>query len=60
MDTTDSDHDGLTDAQENVWYKTNPLLADTDGDGYLDREEIENGYNPLGPGVCPTTSCIVQ
>jgi|GEM_PF-3661731 len=60
IDTTDSDHDGLTDAQENVWYKTNPLLADTDGDGYLDREEIENGYNPLGPGVCPTTSCIVQ
>jgi len=31
-------------------YKTDPLLADTDGDGYSDGSEVKNGYNPLGPG----------
>jgi hypothetical protein len=41
----------LRDWEENL-YKTDPLNPDTDGDGYLDGEEINSGHNPLvrGPG----------
>jgi hypothetical protein len=46
----DSDDDGLSDYEEMFIYNTFPLVSDTDGDGYLDGEEVENGYNPLGPG----------
>ncbi|MDD4902118.1 MAG: trypsin-like peptidase domain-containing protein [Patescibacteria group bacterium] len=43
----DSDHDGLSDAQE-AQLGTDPRNPDTDGDGYLDGSEVVNGYNPLG------------
>ena len=46
----DSDQDGLSDADEINVYGTNPLKSDTDGDGYLDGDEVKNGYNPLGDG----------
>ena len=46
----DADKDGLTNYEEIFKYKTNPLVADTDGDGYNDKAEIEAGYNPNGPG----------
>lgn len=36
---TDSDHDGLSDAEETV-HGTNPLDPDTDHDGLLDGEEV--------------------
>ena len=45
----DFDHDGLTNAQEQL-YGTDPQNPDSDNDGYLDGEEVANGYNPLGPG----------
>jgi hypothetical protein len=45
----DSDSDGLTNAQETT-YGTDPLKADTDGDGYLDGDEVANGFNPIGSG----------
>lgn len=44
--SVDTDHDGLTDAQERV-YGTDPHNPDTDGDGYKDGEEVKNGYSPL-------------
>ncbi len=47
---TDSDDDGLDDYTEIKVWQTNPLDPDTDGDSYLDGIEVENGYNPLGPG----------
>lgn len=47
---TDSDDDGLTDADEYRRHKTDPSDADSDNDGYDDKNEIENGYNPLGSG----------
>jgi len=47
----DSDQDGLTDAEELNIYQTNPLQADSDGDGYLDGDEVKAGYNPLGEGL---------
>lgn len=46
----DSDGDGLPDVWETTVYRTDPLRVDSDGDRYNDREEIANGYNPLGPG----------
>lgn len=41
----DSDSDGLTDIEE-VLYGTNSLSPDSDGDGYLDGNEVFHLYNP--------------
>jgi len=46
----DSDDDGLTDKDEVQIYNTNPLDPDTDGDTYLDGQEVKSGYNPNGAG----------
>ncbi len=46
----DSDGDGLSDGDEVIIWKTDPLNPDTDGDGHADGKEVYNGYNPLGPG----------
>lgn len=43
---TDDDNDGLADTEEDQ-YATDPRLADTDGDGRTDGEEIGEGRNPL-------------
>lgn len=45
--TQDSDKDGLTDIEEEL-YKTDPGVVDTDADGYSDDLEIDNLYNPAG------------
>jgi hypothetical protein len=49
----DTDSDGLTDVEETVVYSTNPRLPDTDGDGFLDGNEVFHRYNPNGtaPGT---------
>ena len=47
MTSLDSDSDGLLDGEE-ASYGTNPLLADTDGDGLSDAAELRtHGTNPL-------------
>lgn len=43
---SDTDGDGLTDAEETSIYKTNPSNPDTDGDGYIDGDEVRNSYDP--------------
>lgn len=43
--TTDSDQDGLTDAEE-LELVTNPFNSDTDGDGLSDLEEFRRGVSP--------------
>ena len=45
---TDSDGDGLTDAQE-LRYGTDPLNTDTDADGYSDATEVANNTNARNP-----------
>jgi hypothetical protein len=45
----DSDADKLTDLEEEL-YQTEKRKPDTDGDGYLDGEELINGYNPKAAG----------
>lgn len=47
----DTDSDGISDIDEVKIYKTNPELADTDGDGVNDGIEIMGGYNPLDTKV---------
>ena len=47
INEADSDHDGLIDYYEVNVSKTNPLLADTDGDGINDGDELPLGLDPL-------------
>ena len=48
--SADTDNDGLSDREEVKVWNTNPLNPDTDGDTYLDGAEVDQGYDPLGPG----------
>jgi hypothetical protein len=48
IEDTDSDGDGLTDAEENQ-LGLNPANPDTDGDGVPDKVEIDNGTDPKNP-----------
>lgn len=52
---TDTDSDGLTDDQEN-YFGTDINKPDTDGDGFKDGDEVENGYNPNGTGSLELTN----
>lgn len=45
----DSDRDGLTDDEEAL-YGSDRNRRDTDGDSYVDGDEVANLYNPLVPG----------
>lgn len=43
----DTDADGLTDQAEQNVYRTDPMIADTDGDTVSDGEEVLGGTDPL-------------
>jgi len=45
----DTDSDGLSDYDEEYIYGTSIYLPDTDSDGYLDKQEIDSGNDPLCP-----------
>lgn len=45
QEEVDSDGDGLSDRKEAI-YATDPDNPDTDSDGYLDGEEVRNGFSP--------------
>ena len=45
----DTDSDGLLDIDETQIFRSNPLKADTDGDGLRDGAEVRNRTNPLKP-----------
>jgi len=46
---TDSDHDGLTDVEEAL-YGSDKLKRDSDGDSYIDGEEVSNLFHPAVAG----------
>ncbi len=48
LEDNDTDNDGLSDRME-LNFHTNLIIQDTDGDGYLDGDEIKYGYDPLDP-----------
>ncbi len=48
--TLDSDGDGISNRDELGIWGTNKDLVDSDFDGYDDKTELENGFNPLGQG----------
>lgn len=48
----DSDNDGISDDEEAI-YGTRTDLADTDGDFYSDKQEVEYGWDPLNPELWP-------
>ena len=50
INKTDTDDDKLFDYEEVRVYKTDPLNPDSDGDGFIDGEEVLGGYDPLGSG----------
>jgi hypothetical protein len=53
-ENNDRDHDGLTDAEE-LNVGTDPTKADTDGDGFSDFLEFQNGSNPMDNLSVPMT-----
>lgn len=50
----DDDNDGLLDVDEVTQYGTDPLLADTDGDGFDDAMELAYGSDPTPGGSSST------
>ena len=49
----DTDGDGLSDDYEEIIKKTNKTLRDSDGDGWDDKAEIDNGTDPLNSADYP-------
>jgi len=47
--TKDTDGDGLVDYDELYVYKTSPYIADSDSDGFDDKQEVFSGNNPNCP-----------
>jgi len=47
----DYDNDGVSNYDEEEIYKTDLKKADTDGDGYDDWQELNNGYSPHNPAM---------
>lgn len=45
----DDDSDGLTNLEEQLIYKSDPLRPDTDSDGFLDGNEVFHLYSPIAP-----------
>lgn len=55
----DYDNDQLNDTEE-AKIGTNPLLSDTDKDGFSDGDEISKNYNPCGDGPLPLSELLIQ
>lgn len=54
---SDMDKDGLSDYWE-LKFKTDPLQADTDGDGFLDGAEVDAAYDPISTSTKKITQGI--
>ena len=59
QDSRDPDGDNLTNYEELVVYLTLPDVADTDGDGFNDGDEVHSGFDPNKAGSTPETSLVI-
>ena len=59
---TDSDKDGISDADEVNIYKTSPYLPDSDSDGISDKDELAAGTDPNCPAgkTCETADATIS
>ncbi len=55
----DQDGDGLSDIFEDA-ISTDKTKVDTDGDGFADKVEVMNGYNPNGSGMMKVDTRFAQ
>ncbi len=62
LQNTDTDLDGIVDYEELTFYETSPYLPDTDSDGIGDKQELDQGTNPLcAKGqVCETQDTAIS
>jgi len=49
----DTDHDGISDFDEQFKYRTSAYLADSDSDGYSDKQEVDASSDPLNLNSTP-------
>ena len=49
LENNDADYDGLTDKME-LAFHTDPTNPDSDGDSFLDGDEVNGGYDPARGG----------
>jgi len=59
VNVVDTDKDGLSDSEESL-LGTDPTKTDSDGDGYLDKAELDGLYNPAGSGKLADNTNIAQ
>jgi len=59
LDASDPDDDGLRTDIETLLYGTNPNLRDSDGDGFADSVEIDEGSDPLNPATIPPSVAAI-
>jgi len=57
-ETVDTDWDWLSDEDEKT-YKSDPLVRDTDNDGYSDYEEVYNSRDPVNPDPWPWQAYMI-
>lgn len=50
LENSDADKDGLSDRME-LNFHTNPLVSDTDADGFADGKEVDSGFDPTKPNA---------
>jgi hypothetical protein len=55
----DTDKDGLSDLMEDA-VATDKTKADTDGDGFNDKAEVEGNFNPRGAGKIKTDATFTN
>jgi alpha-tubulin suppressor-like RCC1 family protein len=58
--TEDADGDGLTEAQEEDIHGTSDTNPDSDGDGYGDKEEVDEGSDPTDPRSYPNKPPVFE
>ena len=58
----DTDRDGLNDFEELNFYQTSPYIPDTDSDGVTDKNELDEGTDPICPEgeLCDTGEGVVE